>query len=35
MAALPRSRLGAFVTNIEGASRDDVSNALDFLFFGF
>jgi toxin CcdB len=35
LAALPKSRLGAWVTNIEGASRDDISNALDFLFFGF
>lgn len=35
MAALPKSRLGAIVTNIEGAQRDAVSNALDFLFFGF
>lgn len=35
MAALPKNRLGALVTNVEGAARDDISNALDFLFFGF
>jgi len=35
LAALPKSRLGAFVTNIGGADRDDIATALDFLFFGF
>lgn len=35
MAALPKNRLGALVTNIAGADRDDISKALDFLFFGF
>lgn len=35
LAALPNSRLGALVTNIEGAGRDEISNALDFVFFGF
>lgn len=35
IAALPVSRLGAHVTNIEDTHRDDISNALDFLFLGF
>lgn len=35
MAALPKNRLGTFVTNIGGADRDGISTSLDFLFFGF
>ena len=35
LAALPRARLGSRIGNIETAHRDDISNALDFLFFGF
>jgi toxin CcdB len=35
LAALPVERLGAHVANLEGSDRDVVTNALDFLFFGF
>lgn len=35
IAALPRARLGAHVANIESDYRDDITNALDFLLFGF
>lgn len=35
IAALPRARLGRRVGNIEVQHRDDIINALDFLFVGF
>ena len=35
ISAVPVSSLGPHVTNIEGAYRDQVSMALDFLFYGF
>ena len=35
IAALPRARLGAHVTNIETDHRDDITGALDMLFTGF
>jgi toxin CcdB len=35
IAALPSARLGAHVANIENDHRDDITNALDFLLFGF
>ena len=35
IAALPTTRLGDFVGNIEDEHRDAISNALDFLFVGF
>lgn len=35
LAALPRARLGPWVGNIEAEHRDDIVNALDFLFVGF
>lgn len=35
LAALPHARLGSRVANIGTAHRDDITNALDFLFFGF
>ena len=35
LAALPRTRLGAHVANIEATRRDDITSAVDFLLFGF
>ena len=35
IAALPRTHLGPRVGNIEAEHRDDIINALDFLFVGF
>lgn len=35
IAALTRKTLGEFVTNIEDNHRQDVTEALDFLFQGF
>jgi toxin CcdB len=35
IAALPVSKLGKTVTNIEAEHRDDIIAALDFLFLGF
>ena len=35
IGAIPRASLGEFVMNIEGAYREDVVEALDFLFQGF
>lgn len=35
IAALPIARLGEQVTRLEPDDRDAVTNALDFLFFGF
>jgi toxin CcdB len=35
IAALPRARLGPRIGNIEAEHRDDIVNALDFLFVGF
>jgi toxin CcdB len=35
IAALPLKSLGPRVANIETGFRDDITNALDFLFFGF
>ena len=35
IAALPRARFGAHVTNVEDQYRDEITKALDFLFFGF
>ena len=35
LAAMPVSRLGPRVGNLEGRYRDTISNALDFLFLGF
>jgi len=35
LAALTVARLGPHVAKLEGSDRDAVTNALDFLFFGF
>lgn len=35
IAALPVRKLGAFVANIESDYRKEITDALDFLFFGF
>lgn len=35
IGALPASRLGPWVANVEDEHRDAMTNALDFLFFGF
>lgn len=35
LAALPRSRFGPQVANIDATHRDDITNALDFLLYGF
>lgn len=35
IAALPRACLGPRVANIGARHRDDITNALDFLFIGF
>ncbi|MFQ5562577.1 MAG: CcdB family protein [Parvularculaceae bacterium] len=35
IAALPVNRLGDRVVNLEADYRDEITNALDFLFFGF
>ena len=35
LSALPRSRLGPWVGNIDTTHHDDITDALDFLFFGF
>lgn len=35
IAALPARRLGSVVENIEAVHRDDITDALDFLLFGF
>ena len=35
ISAVPVSRLGPHVTSIEAEYRDQVSAALDFLFYGF
>ncbi len=35
IGVLPKSQLGAHVTNIEDKHRDDITAALDFLFQGF
>lgn len=35
IGALPASRLGPWVASTEDEHRDAMTNALDFLFFGF
>lgn len=35
IAALPVGRLGEHVANVEAEFRDEITKALDFLFFGF
>ena len=35
IAALPVTRLGRCIANIEATHRDDITAALDFLFQGF
>lgn len=35
IAAIPRTRLGERITNIEQACGDDISAAIDFLLIGF
>ncbi len=35
IATLPSNRLGVHVVNVENRYRDEITNALDFLFYGF
>lgn len=35
MAALPRKSLGTWITNIENGYRQEIIDAIDFLFQGF
>lgn len=35
IASVPKSRLGPVIANIEADHRDTVTEALDFLFYGF
>lgn len=35
LAGMPKTQLGPVIANIEAGHRDTVTEALDFLFYGF